>query len=151
MQSEQVRFPSIVGTGLMLTSRVCTRTDRWGRETLASRHHMNYLHVEPQREILKVRQITYCNVRNSPKCIATSILIPQVNYISILKKYLLIVSQSTLQKTCRDVHLRVGVALKWFVSQTPYLIHETPETPHITGCGVLLIMHSLHNYNSGGD
>ena len=28
---------------------------------------------------------------------------------------------------------------KWFVSQTPYLIHECTKAPHITGCGVLLV------------
>ena len=43
-------------------------------------------------------------------------------------------------------NLRVGVALKWFVSQTPYLVHETSKTPHITGCRVLLIVYSLYTY-----
>ena len=32
-------------------------------------------------------------------------------------------------------HLTVCLALKWFVSQTPYLIHdEHTKAPHITGC-----------------
>ena len=40
-------------------------------------------------------------------------------------------------------HLRVAIAFKWLVSKTPYLIHQTPKSPHITGCGVLLIVQSL--------
>ena len=30
--------------------------------------------------------------------------------------------------------------LKWFVSETPYLIHDTTKAPHITGSGVLLVV-----------
>ena len=47
--------------------------------------------------------------------------------------------------TSIESYLLVGVALKWFVSQTPYLIHETSKTPYITGCGVLFIVQSLDN------
>ena len=32
---------------------------------------------------------------------------------------------------------------KWGVSETPYLIHEAPKAPHITGCGVLLVVEGL--------
>ena len=42
-----------------------------------------------------------------------------------------------------DINLLVVVAFKWFVSQTPYLIHDHPIAPHITGCGVLPIVQSL--------
>ena len=45
-------------------------------------------------------------------------------------------------------YLRVGVLFKWFVSETPYLVHETPKTPHVTGCRVLLIVHSLQHTNN---
>ena len=41
------------------------------------------------------------------------------------------------------VYLNVCVSLKRFVSETPYFVHETPKTPHITGCRVLLIVESL--------
>ena len=41
------------------------------------------------------------------------------------------------------MYLTVTVRLKWFVSQTPYLIHEHAKAPHITGCGVLLVEESL--------
>ena len=34
---------------------------------------------------------------------------------------------------------------KWFVSQTPYLIHEHTKAPHITGRGVLLVVKCLLN------
>ena len=37
----------------------------------------------------------------------------------------------------------VGVFLKRFVSETPYLIHDTTKAPHITGSGVLLVMDGL--------
>ena len=33
--------------------------------------------------------------------------------------------------------------LEWFVSETPYLIHDTTKAPHITGSGVLLVVNSL--------
>ena len=39
----------------------------------------------------------------------------------------------------------VGVRLKGFVSETPYLIHEAAKAPHVTGCGVLLKMEGLFN------
>ena len=41
-------------------------------------------------------------------------------------------------------HLTVCLALKWFVSQTPYLIHEYTKAPNITGCGVLLVVKCLN-------
>ncbi len=34
---------------------------------------------------------------------------------------------------------------KWLVSYTPYLIHDSSITPHITGTGILLEMESLMN------
>ena len=37
----------------------------------------------------------------------------------------------------------VGFFFKWFVSETPYFIHEDTKAPHITGCGVLLEMDCL--------
>jgi len=40
-------------------------------------------------------------------------------------------------------NLVVSVSLKWFVSQTPYLIHQNTIAPHITGSGVLPIQQSL--------
>jgi hypothetical protein len=40
-------------------------------------------------------------------------------------------------------YIWVGVAFKWFVSETPYLVHDTPKAPHITGRGVLLVVDSL--------
>ena len=40
-------------------------------------------------------------------------------------------------------HLRISVSFKWFVSETPYLIHEASKAPRITGCGVLLVVDSL--------
>ena len=49
-------------------------------------------------------------------------------------------SQSTI---LAPPNLGVGVPLKWLVSQTPYLIHESAIAPHITGSGVLLEIESL--------
>ena len=40
-------------------------------------------------------------------------------------------------------HLTVCLALKWFVPQTPYLIHEYTKAPNITGRGVLLVVKCL--------
>ena len=40
-------------------------------------------------------------------------------------------------------NLCVGMLLKWFVSETPYLIHDTAVAPHITGSGVLLVVEGL--------
>ena len=37
----------------------------------------------------------------------------------------------------------VGVIFKWFVSHTPYLVHESSITPHITSSRVLTVMESL--------
>ena len=37
----------------------------------------------------------------------------------------------------------IHFALKWFVSQTPYLIHEHTKAPHITSCRVLLVVKCL--------
>ena len=39
--------------------------------------------------------------------------------------------------------LLFGIFLERFVPETPYLIHYTTKAPHITGCGVLLVMESL--------
>ena len=41
-------------------------------------------------------------------------------------------------------NLDVSVSLKWFVSQTPYLVHQNTIAPHITGSGVLPIQQGLH-------
>ncbi len=43
------------------------------------------------------------------------------------------------------LYLIVGESLKRFVSHTPYLIHDSSITPHITGTGILLEMESLVN------
>ena len=43
-------------------------------------------------------------------------------------------------------YLRIRALFKRFVSKTPYFIHETPKTPHITGCRVLLIVESLETH-----
>ena len=40
-------------------------------------------------------------------------------------------------------YLMVSLVFKWFVSQTPYLKHESTKAPHITGCGVLLVVEGL--------
>ena len=40
-------------------------------------------------------------------------------------------------------YLDIGDVLKWFVSQTPYLIHEGSIAPHITSSGVLFEVDSL--------
>ena len=37
----------------------------------------------------------------------------------------------------------ISDVFKWFVSHTPYLIHESSITPHITSSGVLLVVESL--------
>ena len=44
--------------------------------------------------------------------------------------------------------------LKWSVSETPYLIHDTTKAPHITGSGVLLVVdgqmrgtHTKHDHS----
>ena len=42
-----------------------------------------------------------------------------------------------------NTNLGVGVPLKWFVSQAPYLVHESAIAPHVTGSGVLLEIESL--------
>ena len=40
--------------------------------------------------------------------------------------------------------LQVCVLFKWFVSETPYLIHDTAKAPHVTGSGVLLVVECLY-------
>ena len=40
-------------------------------------------------------------------------------------------------------YLWICTSLKWFVSQTPYLVHHSSIAPHITGSRVLLEMQSL--------
>ena len=42
-----------------------------------------------------------------------------------------------------NTNLGVGVPLKWFVSQAPYLVHESAIAPHVTGSRVLLEIESL--------
>ena len=42
-----------------------------------------------------------------------------------------------------NTHIHVSILLERFVSETPYLIHETPKTPHITGCRVPLVVEGL--------
>jgi len=41
-------------------------------------------------------------------------------------------------------YFRVLFIFKWFMSQTPYLIQDDSIAPHITGCGILLVVNSLH-------
>ena len=43
--------------------------------------------------------------------------------------------------------LLIGNTFKWFVSQTPYLIHKYSKAPHIAGSGVLLVHNSLGHTN----
>ena len=40
-------------------------------------------------------------------------------------------------------YINIGEFLKWFVSETPYLIHDTTKAPHITGTGVVLVVYGL--------
>ena len=40
-------------------------------------------------------------------------------------------------------YIAIAVIFKRFVSETPYLIHDTTKAPHITGSGVLLVMNGL--------
>ena len=40
-------------------------------------------------------------------------------------------------------YLNIGILFKWLMSKTPYLIHDTTKTPHITGSGVLLVVYGL--------
>ena len=40
-------------------------------------------------------------------------------------------------------YFNIGSVGKWFDSETPYLVEDTPITPHITGCGVFLVINSL--------
>ena len=40
-------------------------------------------------------------------------------------------------------NLCIAEKFKRFVSETPYLIHDTTKAPHITGSGVLLVVESL--------
>ena len=40
-------------------------------------------------------------------------------------------------------YLIISDVFKWFVSHTPYLVHESSITPHITSSGVLLVVESL--------
>ena len=44
--------------------------------------------------------------------------------VALCKKYILV------------SYILVGVAFKWLVSETPYLVHEAAKAPHVTGCGV---------------
>jgi hypothetical protein len=39
--------------------------------------------------------------------------------------------------------LQISATFKRFVSETPYLIHDTTKAPHITGSGVLLVVEGL--------
>ena len=41
------------------------------------------------------------------------------------------------------LYLEVGVVLKRLVPKTPYLVHDYSKTPHITGCGVFVVVESL--------
>ena len=41
------------------------------------------------------------------------------------------------------LHLIIGLVFKRFMSQTPYLVHESTKTPHITSSRVLLVEESL--------
>ena len=38
--------------------------------------------------------------------------------------------------TSNKTNLDIGVSLKRFVSQTPYLVHESTIAPHVTGRGI---------------
>ena len=40
-------------------------------------------------------------------------------------------------------YLLIGAVFKWFMSQTPYLIHYYTITPYITSTGITLEMQSL--------
>ncbi len=43
------------------------------------------------------------------------------------------------------MYLHIRESFKWFVSQTPYLVHDTTKAPHITGCRVLLVIERLYS------
>ena len=43
--------------------------------------------------------------------------------------------------------LHVRALFKWFMSKTPYLVHDTAKAPHITGSGVLLVVEGLYENN----
>ena len=40
-------------------------------------------------------------------------------------------------------YLQISMLFKRFVSETPYLIHDTAKAPHITGSRVLLVVNGL--------
>ena len=42
-----------------------------------------------------------------------------------------------------STNIHIPHSLKGFMSQTPYLVEDTPIAPHITGCRVLLVMNSF--------
>ena len=50
-----------------------------------------------------------------------------------------------------STYILVGVSLKWLVSETPYLVHEAAKAPHVTGCGVLLVVECLRSRPLDGD
>ncbi len=42
------------------------------------------------------------------------------------------------------MYLHIRESFKWFVPQTPYLVHDTTKAPHITGCRVFTVIERLH-------
>ena len=45
--------------------------------------------------------------------------------------------------SCHITYITIALIFKRFVSETPYLIHDTTKAPYITGSGVLLVVHGL--------
>ena len=46
--------------------------------------------------------------------------------------------------SCFSYICDTGECFEWFMSYTPYLIHENSIAPHITSTGVFLVKYSLH-------
>ena len=49
-----------------------------------------------------------------------------------------------LESDTELAYINIGELLKWFVSKTPYLIHDTAKAPHITGRRILLVVYGLN-------
>ena len=93
------------------------------------------------------KNTVWWNLKIIPTGYWTSSLVPRLFLWSLGMRLLDLTmtfscSQS-IYKLAAPPNLGVGVPLKWFVSQTPYLVHESTIAPHITGSRVLLEIESL--------
>ena len=52
-------------------------------------------------------------------------------------------SYTALRFYTQYTDLDISVLFKWFVPQTPYLVHDTTKAPHITGCREGLVIECL--------